>query len=895
MDKRYEVFCLADRTFYETPDRLSGAGEGSGQTLYETARRPAPDGWRAWRSGDWWNLSPQAGEFPAQGWKIHVSACLDNAEKLAAVVWDYCVPRGIPFKFVPGPQYLYLRNSKYASRASSGKFATIYPSDEEQLHTVLRELGALMEGEPGPYVLTDLRWQDGPLYVRYGAFAPRHCDDGSGNLVPAIENAEGELVPDPREPGFTVPDWVSLPAFLEPQLAARNNTTVAELPYRIEQALHFSNGGGVYAGTDRRSGDSVVLKEGRPYAGLAADGADAVTRLEREKAALDRLDGLSVAPAVRDWFTLGEHRFLVMDRLPGRTLNSFFAQRHPLLSAQPDPDAVAEYTRWALDIHRAVADAVAALHDRGVVFNDLHMFNIMVDEDKGSVALLDFEAAAAVDDDPRQIVAHPGFIAPADRTGFGIDRYALACLGIALFIPMTSLLAVDPRKAAHLAEVAAGQFPDIPEEFLRNAVAEIEGRPAASAAPSPSSAPSASTAPSVSAVSAAEAASPPRPADPVANPSPAAALTPPGDWPRSRSALARAILASATSDRDDRVFPGDIAQFATGGGICLAHGAAGVLYALAETGAGDSGEAEEWLLRHTTEIAPGTPLGFWDGLLGVAWTLERLGHRERAWDLVDRVQGERWDNLTGEMYGGLAGAGLAFEDLARRTGEKELHLRAEQAAERLTDRLTASPEKAGAAAGGPRAGLLHGDTGPALLFLRLHERTGDRTLLDLAATALRRDLARCVPDRNDTLLVDEGERTMPYLGSGSAGIAMVLDDFLAHRSEDDFERARNRILPAAELRYYAQPGLFQGRAGMVLHLSRTTAPGATRAALDAQIAAMAWYAMPYGGGTAYPGDQMMRLSMDLATGTAGCLLALGAALHDRPVQLPFLPPPARRP
>jgi hypothetical protein len=33
----------------------------------------------------------------------------------------------------------------------------------------------------------------------------------------------------------------------------------------------------------------------------------------------------------------------------------------------------------------------------------------------------------------------------------------------------------------------------------------------------------------------------------------------------------------------------------------------------------------------------------------------------------------------------------------------------------------------------------------------------------------------------------------------------------------------------------------------------------------------------------------MRLSMDLATGTAGVLLALGAALNDTPVHAPLLP------
>ena len=109
------------------------------------------------------------------------------------------------------------------------------------------------------------------------------------------------LVPDRRAPSFQVPEWVTLPDFLQPQLAARNTTTVGELPYRIEKALHFSNGGGVYAGTDTRDGRRVVLKEGRPQAGLASDGADAITRLEREKRALEQVAGTGVVPEVRDY------------------------------------------------------------------------------------------------------------------------------------------------------------------------------------------------------------------------------------------------------------------------------------------------------------------------------------------------------------------------------------------------------------------------------------------------------------------------------------------------------------------------------------------------------------------------------------------------------------------
>lgn len=165
--------------------------------------------------------------------------------------------------------------------------------------------------------------------------------------------------------------------------------------------------------------------------------------------------------------------------------------------------------------------------------------------------------------------------------------------------------------------------------------------------------------------------------------------------------------------------------------------------------------------------------------------------------------------------------------------------------------------------------------------------------------ALRRDLECCVTHPGGSLEVDEGWRTLPYLGEGSAGIGMVLDDYLAQGAdtEGEFERARAGVLTAATSRFYVQPGLFQGRAGMILHLARTDTPGATRERLAGQIDGLGWFSMDYQGQLAFPGHQMMRLSMDLGTGTAGCLLALGAA-HAAPgapatAHLPFLPPLGR--
>ncbi|RCG23047.1 lantipeptide synthetase [Streptomyces diacarni] len=920
MDKRYEIFCLANRHFYDTPERLSDSASREGETAkdpgaFAVSHRPVPAGWRSTRSGDWLELRPLTGTFPLQGWKIHASATLWNANEIGEAVWDYCVPRNIPFKYVPHRTLLYLRNAKYAGRGTSGKFATIYPADESQLEMVVRELGEELHSRPGPYILTDLRWRQGPLYVRYGGFAPRFCVDPHGRLVPAVEDAHGNLVPDRKDPAFRVPDGVELPAFLRPELAARASATVADLPYRIDKALHFSNGGGVYGGTDTRDGSRVVLKEARPHAGLAADGADAVARLEREKAALNQLAGLPVVPALKDWLEVDGHRFLVMEEVPGQPLNSFFAKRHPLLSADPDPEAVSRHTAWALRVHRLVAEAVEAVHARGIVFNDLHMFNIMLAPDEQTVTLLDFEAAARAEDDPRQIVAHPGFLAPADRSRYDIDRYALACLALALFLPMTTLLAIDRGKARHLARIAAEQFPGVPEDFLAEAVATIEGPDARAAEGSrPASdtraedgtrrAKDDTRAERHTRAEGDERTEEDERADsgaPAASRSliSVAALVPavgapggPGDWPAAREAMVEAVLASATPGRDDRLFPGDVAQFGDGGGLGLAYGAAGVLHALAETEAGHWHEGEEWLLRHTDPPPRGTPLGLYDGLPGVALVLARAGHTKRALELTERVLEEKWQRLGGSLFGGLAGLGLAFGQLAEQTGEEGLHTSAAEAARLLAQRLD---EPDDGRPGADRAGLLHGATGAALLFLRLYERHGEPALLDLAERALARDLARCVRDSAGTWQVDEGRRTMPYLGAGSVGIATVLDDFLAHHpGHTAFARARAGILPAARMRYYAQPGLFQGRAGMLLHLSRTTTPHVTEGDRAAQLAGLGWYGMAYGGGLAFPGDQMMRLSMDLATGTAGCLLAVGAAAAVRcgrtPPSLPFLPP-----
>lgn len=887
VDNGYDVYCVADPDFYETPTRLR-ADAGGGD--FELARREPPAGWERSFKGDWVVFRPAGVELAAQGWKIHVSARVDNCAEILAATWRHCLARRVPFKFLRGPHIVRTHNLKYMPRGSSGKFVTIYP-EPAALEATVRELDALLAGQPGPYILSDLRVGAGPVHVRYGAFVERYCLSPKGTLVPAIADPAGRLVPDPRAAAFTPPAWAALPEFLRPHLAARDAVALDPARYRVERALHFSNGGGIYVAVDGRSGERVILKEARPHAGLSADGADAVARLRREHEILTTLAGLEHVPAARELFSVGEHLFLAQDFLPGEPLNKDMVRRYPLHTPECDPAALADYTRWAVKACRLAERAIAGVRERGVVFGDVHPFNLLLDGDE-RISLIDFEVATHARENMRPMLGNPAFAAPRDRTGFAIDAYALACLRLYVFLPLTTLFHRAPAKAAELADQISEIFP-VDREFLDQAVRVITGA-AAELPPWPddvSAEPSARPRPA--AQTAAQAAASADWSDP-------AAAWAAGGWPEARASIARAILASATPERDDRLYPGDIEQFATGG-LNLAHGAAGVLYALAVTGAGRHPEGERWLARRAALPDPGARLGLYEGLHGVAFALDRLGHAEQARTLLEHCLAADWRRLGDDLSGGLAGVGLNLLDFAARTEDAALRTAALNVADVLADRVRqraaddpAGPADAPAISGGahPHAGLMRGQSGVALFFLRLHELTRDQELLDLAETALLADIRRCVTLPDGTLHVNEGWRTMPYLATGSAGVGLVAAEFVKVRPNERIAAAAAGARQAAQAQFYVQSGLFNGRAGMIVCLSRRHPAG--RAASDPSVAAqvrrLGWHVLRHHGEIAFPGDQLLRLSMDLATGAAGVLLGLGAALHDQPVTLPGLDP-----
>ena len=435
------------------PDRNSGR--------FTLADAEIPDGWHRAGDPDWICLQPPE-PLPPQGWKIHVSATPENAEQVLGICWEYCTAAGLTFKFLKSLEVLLLRSGKYGERSGSGKFVTIYPPDEDTLHRVLLELGALLDGHTGPSILSDLRWGAGPLYVRYGGFTRTEIRTEAGLRVLALQQPDGTLVPDERRPGFQVPAWVPIPEFLQEAIAARNGGRLNGFPYRVTQALHFSNAGGVYRGVDA-DGSPVLLKEARPLAGIDGVGEDAVTRLDRERWALEQLAGLPEIPRLIDHRKGHEHFFLIREDVDGISLNQRMLTDNPLLRPGSSVADFRDYTGWALTTLDAIERGVAALHAKGVSYRDLHPGNILVRPDD-SLAFIDFEAVRPIDDEVQQIMGAPGYMAPPWFRGAAVDRYAMGILAIELFVPLAQTIRWSPGKLDEVLELIERYFP-VPSDY----------------------------------------------------------------------------------------------------------------------------------------------------------------------------------------------------------------------------------------------------------------------------------------------------------------------------------------------------------------------------------------------------------------------------------------------
>lgn len=823
MDAIYPRFARADSTFYDQPERAQ-------QPADDVFAVETPPGWQSFQQTPWTYLQPEGHHLPEQGWKIHVSCLAADAESVLRATAAVVIAHRVSFKHLTTHGLLRHSNAKDVGREGSGKFVTIYPSHERQLHRLLSELGDTLRLFDGPHILSDLRWTAGPVFTRYGGFRPLFVEV-DGETVPAIRHPDGHLVPDIRRPTFTPPDWAPIPVFLLEPLAQVQHLQRPEGFPAVTAVLQHSNAGGIYLATE--GGREVILKEARPHTGFTPDGLSATDRAEREARALRHLAGGRTARLIRE-FESHEHRYLVLEQAPGQPLHQAVAAHHPLTASDAEPSSVTRYRTWASRVAGELTAAVTDLHKAGFAHGDLHPGNVLVDDD-GEITLIDFEMARPVTDEAPAAIGAPGFIDPNGAGGIQGDLFALRRMILFLFAPIVPLADLHADKEGQLVRWAHRRF------LLDNERIASWGLGI----------------------------------------SPRATHDTRDDLTHRISSQ---LIADATPARADRLWPGDPAQFDEPP-YALAHGALGPLVALSAAGVAVPDQLLEWAERSVASTPPRQ--GLMDGLAGAALAFDALGRQDAAERALQACLDApvRW-NAPG-LYGGPAGTALAYVRLSARHPALLAHAEALffEIAERADSWRTLPTGAVATGAGG----LLRGPSGISLLAMALYDELGRTELLDLAEAAVGADLAACVPARDATLQMNEGWRLMPYLGSGSAGVAYALRHLTQRRPTSVLAAQLNDLECAAHAEFVFEPGLFQGRAGLITLLSGSTAPAARRA-LRRHHRMLQLHEIPRANGTSYPGRNLLRLSCDLATGSAGVLWALVHPGAASPMPFLDLPP-----
>ncbi len=152
--------------------------------------------------------------------------------------------------------------------------------------------------------------------------------------------------------------------------------------------------------------------------------------LDRELRLLRTLQRADYFPVIHDAFTASGHLHLVMDWVPGRTLDAWV--RDPG-GTKVDVD---RFFHWM----EQVADRLSFLHawpGRPILFRDLKPSNIMYDEESSRLRLVDFGIGHLVDPDGGEAVraGTEGFMAPEVRAGVidvRTDIFAFGRLGLFL-------------------------------------------------------------------------------------------------------------------------------------------------------------------------------------------------------------------------------------------------------------------------------------------------------------------------------------------------------------------------------------------------------------------------------------------------------------------------------
>jgi tRNA A-37 threonylcarbamoyl transferase component Bud32 len=811
-----------DAQDFHEPDEIYQPGSG----YSEIVTRLLPSRWRLNVGPTWTQAIGPKRLARVQGWKIHLSSTLDNAERTLEIATHTCSQRATEFKFA-SDEYRHRRLlSKNMGRQSAGKFVTIYPPNDDVFETLLEDLYARCNGLVGPYILSDRQYKDSAVvFYRYGGFVSFTDVDVFRQRRSLILDDHFGYIEDQRLPSVHVPPFavdrgwgqeagadatpmepsgdVLRPAEVQ---AAANDTNFPTLGGRFETQSAFkqTNVGGIYLARDIVTGKSVVIREARPMTDPDVHGQDAVLRLRREHAILELLETEGIGPAPMAFFEEWTHSFLAVAHVPGRSLRQVIVSRSPTLHAHSSEDMLREWLDLSIMISRNLIDQVMRMHARGVVFGDISTNNIMLDEATGTVTLVDFETAFRPGIDLGHNAFTPGFgrreRLQRGTATFSDDIIGVGAVMLALLIPSHCNLAlIDDFEVRALRMLRADI--GLPDRYVQPVECLLGGQPGALAE-------SQALLESIDLTKVHQISVIPTAAEFA-------------ELPAMLEGLVDYVEAALDIEHPWRLFPPDpgyhdVMAF-------FEHGAAGVAFGLRRLRGRVPTALESWLRKSASQDCE-TP-GLLNGLAGMGWTFSELGLHDHAREVLDRTSRHKLLYSDASLGYGLAGIGLCHLRLWCDSGEPIHFDQALHVANVLAETAVETPIGTWWPVDGTlpdepkRIGLHAGAAGVALFLLYAYCASGREDLLALAIRALDYDLSfeRTLAGSVGFPRVSHGDSASvvyPYLEHGAAGVATVALRLYHVTKQPALLAFLNRVNVGVAQRYTIGAGLGAGLAGL---------------------------------------------------------------------------------
>jgi serine/threonine protein kinase len=854
-------YCFVNPRYYESLDRYAPQPVAYDQTIQKYL---APE-YSLAKEGIWFHAFIPRAEILRQGFKIHLSATARTADAVFERALPVLIEQRVAFKTVVDSVMLTFVNSKNFSRGSSGKFMTIYP-DSTQFVVLLEQLEKALASIEGPYILSDKPYKDSKtVFYRYGGFIPRFRLNIFGEKEPVIDSVEGKEIPDIRTPYFKLPAGVTDP--FESSEPAHQGPVVLNKRFQIESTINQSNSGGVYKARDLTTGKLVIVKEARPFI-QTSEKLESVESLQREHRVLSAMQDTPHVPRLIDFFQEWQHHFLVEEFVEGMVMSSFRALEDfsLLLNRVVTPESVAQFCRHIKKIAANVNDAIKAFHDRGIILGDLSPNNVFIKPETLDITLIDFEGCHFINEGLEDSktgmtdsIVTVGFVSPARLSGrapsTSDDYYSLGSLIYNLIFPAQIFFYLNPAAVGLFIEEIARDFRlpddlrlgilDLLNEKIESGLEHFQFKNGFK----------------------------------MSEPATAASMPSSAQLQTVISNATDFILKTASPERSERLWPSDYRVFSTNP-LNLAYGALGTALFLQRTLATVPEAINVWLLNREINARDYAP-GLFVGLAGIAWAFAELGMEDKAHEAMELASRSPLLSTAPDLFYGLAGFGLSILSFWHRTDDEKFLLRACEAGDRLLELAVHEGQRCDwkNVDNTIYSGYAHGASGIALFLLALYGETQDTKYLRIAKAAMETEISRAA-ERNGGLAWDGvyGHNIVsPYWRYGSAGVGSVLLRFFVYLQEERYKILAEKAARYVACKYTVFPGQMVGLSGIgdfLLDMYEFTGNQEYLAQADTVASGILLYQVPRAEGTAFPGEELVRITTDFATGSAGIVTFL---------------------